>query len=75
MRAICCDVAKEDNITAMFAAIKEENGGVDICVNNAGLMHSNASLVDGDTASYRNMLEVKTLINCLGTCGVPRSLF
>ena len=32
-----CDVTKEDEIVAVFDWIKKNLGGVDVCVNNAGL--------------------------------------
>lgn len=57
VRAIHCDVTKEEDILAMFAAIKAEFGGVDVCINNAGLAHD-APLISGETAAFRNMLEV-----------------
>ena len=52
-----CDVAKEDEVKAMFDAAKAQFGGVDVCVNNAGLAHS-APLLSGSTDDWRNMLEV-----------------
>ena len=52
-----CDVAKEDEVKAMFAVAKAQFGGVDVCVNNAGLAHS-APLLSGSTDDWRNMLEV-----------------
>lgn len=56
-----CDVAKEDQILAMFQHIKQQHGGVDICVNNAGLAHD-APLLSGDTDQWRNMFEVSLQI-------------
>lgn len=52
-----CDVAKEDEIKAMFDMAKMQFGGVDVCVNNAGLAHD-APLLSGTTEDWRNMLEV-----------------
>ena len=57
MKAIRCDLAKEEEILAMFAAIKSEFGGVDVCVNNAGLAHD-APLTSGETWQFRQTLEV-----------------
>ncbi|KAG0709126.1 Dehydrogenase/reductase SDR family member 11 [Chionoecetes opilio] len=34
---IKCDITKDDQVMSMFARIKRELGGVDVCVNNAGL--------------------------------------
>ena len=36
MTGIKCDLAKTEEIDAMFAEIKRVHGGVDICINNAG---------------------------------------
>ena len=55
--AVKCDVAKEDEVKAMFAMAKAQFGGIDVCVNNAGLAHD-APLLSGTTDDWRNMLEV-----------------
>ena len=62
MKAIRCDLVKEEEILAMFAAIKTEFGGVDVCVNNAGLAHD-APLLSGETWQFRNTLEVGTFLS------------
>lgn len=54
---IQCDLRKEDEIMAMFATIKKELGGVDVCVNSAGLGY-NCPLLTGTTDQWREMLEV-----------------
>ena len=59
-----CDVAKEDEVKAMFATAKAQFGGIDVCVNNAGLAHD-APLLSGSTDDWRNMLEVS---NCTQGC-------
>ncbi|XP_046748681.1 farnesol dehydrogenase-like [Diprion similis] len=58
--AMKCDVSKEEEILAVFEWIKENLGGVDVLVNNAGLMHA-ASLTDGDTEGFRRLLDVNVL--------------
>ena len=42
----------------MFAEIKRLYGGVDVCLNNAGLSHK-APLLSGDTEKWRDMLDVR----------------
>ena len=54
---IKCDVSKEDQILAMFAKIKDEFGGVDVCISNAGVA-IDAPLLTGKTEDWREMLEV-----------------
>ena len=64
LHAIKCDLTKEDEILAMFAEIKEKFGGVDVCINNAGLNHARSigagsmGILNGETDKWRNMLEV-----------------
>ena len=41
----------------MFGRIQSELGGVDVCINNAGLAHC-APLLSGSTADWKNMLDV-----------------
>ncbi|KAG7243111.1 hypothetical protein INR49_016486, partial [Caranx melampygus] len=35
-----CDLTNEEEILSMFSIIKEQHKGVDVCINNAGLGHS-----------------------------------
>lgn len=55
--AVRCDVSKEEEVVEMFAKIKSQFGGVDVCINNAGLSHC-APLVSGATSDWREMVEV-----------------
>ncbi len=52
-----CDVTKEEEVLEMFEKIKAQTGGVDVCVNNAGLSHD-APLLAGATSDWREMIEV-----------------
>ena len=44
----------------MFETIQSKYGGLDVCVNNAGLMQK-APLLSGDTEHWREMLDVSIL--------------
>lgn len=55
-----CDLRNEEEILAMFAAIKVWFGGVDVCINNAGLAHQEP-LLSGKTSGWKNMLDVREL--------------
>lgn len=54
-----CDLTNEEEILSMFAAIKQQHGGVDVCINNAGLAHPD-SLLSGKTSGWKSMLDVRT---------------
>lgn len=53
-----CDLNSEEEILSMFAAIKEQHRGVDVCINNAGLAHPE-SLLNGKTSGWKKMLDVR----------------
>ncbi|XP_068441255.1 dehydrogenase/reductase SDR family member 11-like [Clinocottus analis] len=61
-----CDLNNEEEILSMFAAIKEQHKGVDVCINNAGLGHPQ-SLLNGETSGWKNMLDVNVLALCICT--------
>uniref|UniRef100_A0A3B5LTA5 Dehydrogenase/reductase SDR family member 11 n=1 Tax=Xiphophorus couchianus TaxID=32473 RepID=A0A3B5LTA5_9TELE len=52
-----CDLTNAEDIQSMFAAIKAQHKGVDVCINNAGLAHPD-SLLSGKTSAWKNMLDV-----------------
>lgn len=49
---------QEDQVVGLFKEIRRELGGVDVCVNNAGLAFS-APLLAQDTAEWKEMLDVR----------------
>ncbi len=53
-----CDVTKEPDIQAAFQKAKDEYGGIDVLVNNAGISYPE-SLLSGDTDKWKRMLEVR----------------
>jgi len=63
---IACDVRDESAIAAMFQRVRSELGPTWVVVNNAGLGHK-APLLSGDTALWREMLEVNVLGLCVCT--------
>lgn len=60
------DVQQEADILRVFAAIRAAWGGVDVLINNAGMGHKE-SLMSGNTAAWREMLEVNVLALCICT--------
>ncbi len=61
-----CDVRDEKRLLEVFETIRRDHHGVDVLVNNAGLGHS-APLTSGETAHWREMLEVNVLALCVAT--------
>ena len=55
--AIKCDVTKEEEVKAVYRKAKAEFGGVDVCVNNAGIGYD-APLLSGSTSDWKKMLDV-----------------
>lgn len=64
--ALACDLRDTDTIEALFRAVRERWGGVDVLVNAAGLGHE-APLTSGATEHWREMLEVNVLALCVCT--------
>jgi NADP-dependent 3-hydroxy acid dehydrogenase YdfG len=60
------DLRQEADILAVFGAIRQKWGGVDILINNAGL-GKKSPLMTGDTEAWREMLEVNVLALCICT--------
>ncbi|MFB9267659.1 SDR family oxidoreductase [Bradyrhizobium erythrophlei] len=53
-----CDVASEDEVVSLVAAIERRFGRIDVLVNNAALGPTMAATVDTDIASFRRTLSV-----------------
>ncbi|CAG7838082.1 unnamed protein product [Allacma fusca] len=61
-----CDIAKEDEIEKMFQWIEEKVGGVDVCINNAGIAVAEPllgiavaePLLESNPANIRAMLDI-----------------
>ncbi|HHP7243544.1 MAG TPA: SDR family NAD(P)-dependent oxidoreductase [Elainellaceae cyanobacterium] len=60
------DLHHEAEIHSFFEHIRRTWGGVDVLVNNAGLGHK-ASLIDGETQAWRDMLDINVLALCICT--------
>ena len=68
-----CDVCNEDEIKSVFSSAKDQFGGIDVCINNAGIS-LNAPLLTGDTKDWKNMLDVIHLIIVLYIVHLYRSM-
>ena len=57
---IQCDVSQEAEVLAMFKIAKEKFGGVDICINNAGVSYA-TSILEGKVEHWKSILDVHVL--------------
>ncbi len=64
--ALKVDLRQEAEILTMFNTIRQQWGGVDVLINNAGLGHKEP-LMTGETEAWREMLEVNVLALCICT--------
>ena len=56
-----CDVRQEQEVKEVFQFARTQFGGVDVCVNNAGLGHM-APILSGNTEEWREILEVSQIM-------------
>ncbi|KAK2141064.1 hypothetical protein LSH36_1171g00039 [Paralvinella palmiformis] len=56
LEPVQCDVRKESDINNMFNLIESKYGGLDVCINNAGL-YKDAPLLSGSTECWREIME------------------
>ena len=54
-----CDVRNEEEIKSVFSEAKRELGGVDVCVNNAGLTFTTHPLLSQSTEDWKETTEVR----------------
>ena len=70
--AVACDVAAEQQVDAAVATAIEAFGGVDICINNAGLhlLHYNQPFTVLSRSDLRALLDVNIVgvVNCTVAC-------
>jgi len=64
--AIAADVSREDDVAALFAAIAERSGGLDVVVNNAGISGPINNAEDMDMAAWDETMaiNVRSIILC-----------
>jgi NADP-dependent 3-hydroxy acid dehydrogenase YdfG len=67
------DLRQESDILTFFETVRQQWGGVDVLVNNAGLGHKQP-LLDGETEAWRDMLEVNVLALCICTREATRDM-
>lgn len=53
-----CDVGNEEEIKSSFKWVEEKYGGVDILINNAGILKSKAIVDEGNSDEINNVIDV-----------------
>ncbi len=67
-RALALDITDETAVATAFDALTAD-GGVDVLVNNAGILSVHGAVVDLDASAYRSILDV----NVVGTFAVTQA--
>ncbi|XP_026466758.1 uncharacterized protein LOC113370303 [Ctenocephalides felis] len=62
-----CDVSKEEEILEAFAWVKKTFGGVDVLVNNAGIVRANMLVNPGNSNDLRSVIDVNVMALCYCT--------
>ena len=73
VQALHCDVTDEDQIERGVAAAVELFGGLDIMINNAGVIFV-APIVDSEVSDWRRLIEVNVIGVYLGTRAAARQM-
>ncbi|XP_063233756.1 farnesol dehydrogenase-like isoform X2 [Bacillus rossius redtenbacheri] len=60
LHAVPCDLTREEDILAAFQWVDANLGGVDVLVNNAGILHV-APLANGNPEHWREIMKVNVL--------------
>ncbi|RXN10861.1 dehydrogenase reductase SDR family member 11-like protein [Labeo rohita] len=55
-----CDLSVEEEISSMFAWIKGQHQGIDVCINNAGLALPEP-ILSGKTSGWKTMVDVNVI--------------
>jgi NAD(P)-dependent dehydrogenase (short-subunit alcohol dehydrogenase family) len=74
--ALACDVADEDAVRSMYAAVREQYGRIDVLFNNAGISPTDdASVLDTELAVWERVqdVNVKSVFFCCKH-GIPHLL-
>ncbi|XP_043269467.1 uncharacterized short-chain type dehydrogenase/reductase y4vI-like [Venturia canescens] len=57
---MACDMSKEEDILKVFQWTEKELGGVDVLINNAGVLVSE-TIINGSTENYRKIMDVNVI--------------
>uniref|UniRef100_A0A8D8IA19 Farnesol dehydrogenase n=1 Tax=Culex pipiens TaxID=7175 RepID=A0A8D8IA19_CULPI len=61
LHAVKCDVSKEEDILKAFSWVEEKLGGVDVLVNNAGVLRDAKLVAPGNTGDLREVIDTNVM--------------
>ncbi|XP_012539005.1 farnesol dehydrogenase [Monomorium pharaonis] len=59
-----CDVRREEDILKVFKWAEEKLGGIDVMINNAGVI-SPEEIIEGSTETYRKIMDVNVIATAI----------
>jgi NAD(P)-dependent dehydrogenase (short-subunit alcohol dehydrogenase family) len=69
--AVECDLTDREDVEATVEALREDTGGIDVLINNAGMVDARAQLKDYEDDIWERDVE----INLTGTYNISREVF
>jgi NAD(P)-dependent dehydrogenase (short-subunit alcohol dehydrogenase family) len=69
--AVECDLTDREDVAATVEALREDTGGIDVLINNAGMVDARAQLKDYEDDIWERDVE----INLTGTYNISREVF
>ncbi|XP_055297672.1 farnesol dehydrogenase-like [Sitodiplosis mosellana] len=67
LNAVECDITKDEDVKRAYQWIEKTLGGIDLLINNAGVVSSCMLLDDNNTRELRSMLEANLIGLCICT--------
>ncbi|XP_062558607.1 farnesol dehydrogenase-like [Armigeres subalbatus] len=67
LHALKCDISKEDDVLKTFKLVEEKFGGVDVLINNAGIVRQTDLLETDNTQKLRDVLDTNVMGLVLGS--------
>jgi len=61
LTVIQCDVSKDSDVDNFFCEITRKYGGVDICINNAGVLRPSSSILHGESDMWQSTFDVSLI--------------
>uniref|UniRef100_A0A8D8FAF8 Farnesol dehydrogenase n=1 Tax=Culex pipiens TaxID=7175 RepID=A0A8D8FAF8_CULPI len=61
LHAVKCDVSKEEEILEAFRWVEENLGGVDVLINNAGVLPETTLVTPGNTEILRQVMDINVM--------------